>query len=46
VLSEKGERLQSGMTTQVMYDYEAGASIRLPEDIRQALEAFDGPFEA
>jgi acyl-CoA thioester hydrolase len=44
VLSDQGERLQSGTTTQVMYDYEAGASIRLPEDIRHVLEAFDGPF--
>lgn len=45
VLSEGGERLQSGTTVQVMYDYQAGASKRLPDELRRTLEAFDGPFE-
>jgi acyl-CoA thioesterase FadM len=45
VLSEGGERLQSGTTVQVMYDYDAGASKRLPDELRRTLEAFDGPFE-
>jgi acyl-CoA thioesterase FadM len=44
VRSEEGERLQSGSTVQVMYDYERGTSMRLPDDLRAKLEAFDGPF--
>ena len=46
VLGEDGERLQSGRSTQVMYDYGAGASKPLPEDVRRAMENFDGPFPA
>lgn len=44
VRSEDGEKLQSGTTVQVMYDYERGSSKRLPDDLRATLEAFDGPF--
>ncbi len=44
VRSHEGVRLQSGTTVQVMYDYEAGASIRMPDELRLTLEAFDGPL--
>jgi acyl-CoA thioester hydrolase len=39
-----GDRLQSGSSIQVMYDYAAGAPKSLPEQVRAAIEAFDGPF--
>jgi acyl-CoA thioester hydrolase len=45
VRSAKGEKLQSGSTVQVMYDYRAGTSKRLPDELREVLEAFDGPFD-
>ena len=45
VRSAKGERLSSGSTVQVMYDYEAGRSKRMPDDLRAVLEAYDGPFD-
>jgi acyl-CoA thioester hydrolase len=45
VTSETGEELVSGSTVQVMYDYEAGKSVRLPDDVRAILSAHDGPFE-
>lgn len=44
VRSAEGEKLQSGSTVQVMYDFEAGASMRLSEELRAKLDAFDGPF--
>jgi len=44
VLGEGGERLQSGRTVQVMYDYGAGAASRIPEAVRRAIEELDGPF--
>ena len=44
VVGEDGERLQSGRTVQVMYDYAAGAAKRIPEEVRAAIEALDGPF--
>lgn len=44
VTSPAGEKLVSGSTTQVLYDYAAKASKRLPDDLRERLEAFDGPF--
>ena len=44
VRSEEGEKLQSGSTVQVMYDYATGRSKRLPDELRATLEAFDGPF--
>lgn len=42
--SGAGELLSSGTSTQVMYDYGAGGSTALPDSLRSALEAFDGPF--
>jgi len=27
-----------------MYDYAVGASTRIPEEVRAAIEALDGPF--
>jgi acyl-CoA thioester hydrolase len=45
VRSETGEKLQSGSTVQVMYDDEAGASMRMPEKLRTTLEAWDGPLD-
>lgn len=44
VRSAEGEKLQSGRTVQVMYDYEAGGSKPLPDGLREVLTAFDGPF--
>lgn len=44
VLAADGERLQSGRTVQVMYDYRAGAAVPIPADVRRAVEALDGPF--
>lgn len=44
VSSPAGERLVSGSTTQVMYDYAAGTTRRLSEEVRGRIEAFDGPF--
>ncbi len=37
-------RLASARSVQVMYDYEADASIRMPEDLRQRIAALDGPL--
>ena len=42
--SPVGERLVSGTTVQVMYDYSVRASKRLPEDVRNPILAFEGPF--
>lgn len=44
VLSEKGERLITGSTVQVMYDFSEGASVGLSDDLRGVLEKHDGPF--
>lgn len=44
VSSRGGEALLSGSTVQVMYDYAAGASKQIPEDVRAAITAHDGPF--
>lgn len=44
VLGEDGRRLQSGRTVQVMYDYRVGASTRIPDEVRRAVDALDGPF--
>lgn len=38
------ELLISGHTLQVMYDYESGRSKALPEEVRAAVTALDGPF--
>ena len=40
----EGELLQTGQTTQVMYDYETGRATAMPPELRAAIEAFDGPF--
>jgi acyl-CoA thioester hydrolase len=40
--SSGGELLLSGRTTQVMYDYAAGASSRIPPDLRHRIESFEG----
>jgi acyl-CoA thioester hydrolase len=40
--SGAGDILASGWTTQVMYDYEAGRSIPLSDDLRDRIEAFEG----
>ena len=45
VRGKAGDKLQSGSTVQVMYDYAEGASSPMPVDLRQTLEAFDGPFD-
>ena len=45
VRSQQGEKLSSGSTVQVMYDYAAGSSKRVPEDLRAVLAAYDGPFD-
>lgn len=45
VRSESGERLQSGKTIQVMYDYSVGGSMPMPDELRRTLTDFDGPFE-
>lgn len=44
VVGEDGERLQSGRTVQVMYDYASGGTVRVPSEVREAIEAWDGPF--
>ncbi len=44
VLDEDGERLQSGRTVQVTYDYEAGRPTRMSDEVYAAMEAYDGPF--
>ncbi len=44
VASPAGERLVSGSTVQVMYDYGAESSKRVPDDMRAAIAAHDGPF--
>lgn len=42
--SRDGELVSSGTTTQIMYDYGAGASKPIPDDVRREIEALDGPF--
>ncbi len=44
VRSAQGERLVSGTTTQVMYDYDSASSVAIDDETRRAIEAFDGPF--
>ncbi len=46
VSSPTGEKLQSGESTQVMYDYAAQTSMRIPDEVRLAIEELDGPFGA
>jgi acyl-CoA thioester hydrolase len=45
VRSHEGQKLQSGSTVQVMYDYATGSSKAMPAELRATLEAFDGPFD-
>ena len=44
VLTREGERLVSGSTVQVWFDYAQGRSTRIPEGVRALLESHDGPF--
>lgn len=44
VLSEGGELLVSGGTTQVMYDYGRDRSVRLPGEVVEAIETREGPL--
>jgi acyl-CoA thioester hydrolase len=45
VYGSAGELLVSGSTTQVMFDYERGRSMRVPDEVRARIESLDGPFE-
>lgn len=45
VRSSQGDKLQSGSTVQVMYDFDEGRSMGMPEDLRATLQEFDGPFD-
>lgn len=40
-----GTKVLSGRTTQVMYDYDGGAVMRIPDDVAERIEAQDGPFD-
>ncbi len=42
--SSDGERVLSGRSVQVMYDFRGQQSMRLTPSLRACLEAFDGPF--
>ena len=42
--SGNGDLLVSGSSVQVTYDYATEASIVIPESVRSAIEAWDGPF--
>jgi acyl-CoA thioester hydrolase len=44
VRGSAGDLLISGSTTQVMYDYAAGGTKAVPDEVRRAIEARDGPF--
>lgn len=44
VRSAEGEKLVSGRTVQVMFDYEGGVTKRIPEEIRERIAVCDGPF--
>lgn len=46
VLGEDGTRLQTGRTVQIMYDFDAGRSTSMSDELRATLERFDGPFGA
>ena len=46
VRSGSGDLMATARTVQVMYDYAAGATKRIPEDVRAAVVELDGPFEA
>lgn len=40
--SDAGDRLASGSTTQVMYDYGAARPKPIPHEVRQRIEAYEG----
>jgi acyl-CoA thioester hydrolase len=42
VLSGEGEHLADAWTTQIMYDYATGRSVRVSEELRSKLEVFEG----
>jgi acyl-CoA thioester hydrolase len=42
VRSGEGDLLVSAWSTQVMYDYEAGGSTSVPDELRNRIEAFEG----
>jgi acyl-CoA thioester hydrolase len=44
VRSGEGDLLVTATTTQVMYDYGAGRTKAVPEEVRSRIEAWDGPF--
>ena len=44
VRSQSGEKLLSGHTVQVWFDYAAGKSARMPDEVLAVLAAHDGPF--
>ena len=44
VRSEDDELLVSGSTVQVMYDYDEESTLRVPDDVRRAVEELEGPF--
>jgi acyl-CoA thioester hydrolase len=44
VVAADGTRLQSGRTVQIMYDYAAARTASIPDDLRAAIERYDGPF--
>jgi acyl-CoA thioester hydrolase len=46
VLGEDGTRLQSGRTVQIMYDYATASTTTITQEVRDAIERFDGPFGA
>ena len=40
--SSEGEHLLTGRTTQVMYNYKAGSTARIPVELRARIEEFEG----
>ena len=44
IFAGTGDLLVSGSTVQVMYDYEAGTTSRMSDDIRTRIVEHDGPF--
>ncbi len=44
VFSDGGNKVVSGSTTQVMFNYETRASKAIPDDVRARIEQQDGPF--
>jgi acyl-CoA thioester hydrolase len=46
VRSGTGDLLATARTVQVMYDYAAGSTKRIPEDVAAAVAEMDGPFES